>query len=257
MLRELSRHRDLLYTMAKRGYQVRYRQSAIGLAWAVIPPIITVATATLVFGKVAKVDTGQVPYPLFAFSAVVPWSFLATSLTIGIPSVVSNQMIVTRLAFPRATLALSTVLVALIDLAVAGVTFIIFAYVTDNPLPLTALWFPLLLAIEFVLVSGTVLLLSALNVFARDFRLVAPFLVNIWLFLTPVMYPLDSVPEGLRGLYYLNPMTGIIVSFRLVLVNGTAPDLGLLATSLIGAIVLGVVGVWYFGATESRFADVI
>jgi lipopolysaccharide transport system permease protein len=257
MLRRLFSHRDLLVMLARRGFQIRYRQSALGLIWAVIPPLITVAMATLVFDKVARVDTGGVPYPLFVFSALVPWTFLATSLTFGVPSVASAQQVVTRLAFPRATLALSTVLVALIDLVIAGATFVIFAYATGNPLPATALWFPILLAIEFVLTAGTVLLLSAMNVFARDIKLMVPFLVNTWLFLTPVLYPLDSVPASLRDVYLLNPMTGVIVSFRLVLVDGSAPDFGLLATSMMGAIILGVVGVWYFGATESRFADVI
>lgn len=230
----------------------------MGYVWAIVPPLATVGVATLVFDKVAKLDTGPIPYPIFAFSALVPWTFFASSLQGGVPSIVQSQQMVSRIPFPRAVLPLSMVGLALVDLAIASLTFIVFVYATGNTLPLTALWFPALLIIEVVLAMGIVMLTSALNVFARDVRLMLPFLLQIWLFLTPVMYPLSSVPERLRSLYLLNPMTGIVESFREILISpGHAPEPDLLMPAVLGAVVGIVIGSWYFFATESRFADVI
>jgi lipopolysaccharide transport system permease protein len=213
--------------------------------------------AILVFDKVAGVDTGNTPYPLFAYAALLPWTFFANSLSLGVPSIPAGQQMVTRFAFPRAVLPLALLGTSLLDLFIASVGFVAFALAFGYGIPLTALWFPLILMLEIVLAVGVVLLFAALNVFARDIRLAVPIAVQLWLFLTPVMYPLREVPEGLRQWYRANPMTGIIESFRNVLVDGRSPDLPLLVPSLIGAAAFLVVGIWYFGATERRFADVI
>jgi lipopolysaccharide transport system permease protein len=247
----------LLFSLANRQFQIRYRQSLIGFVWAIVPPLATVFTATLVFHRVARVDTGDIPYPLFAFSALAPWTFFANGLIFGVPSIVISQQMVSRIPFPRAALPVSAVGTLLVDLAISSGTFVVFAYVTGAGLPITAIWYPALVTIEIVLVVGLVLLASALDVFIRDIRLAVPFLVQLWLFLTPVMYPLSSVPADLRPLYLLNPMTGLVVSFRNVLVEGKPPAGDLLITSVIGALVALVVGSWYFLSTERRFADVI
>lgn len=257
MIRRLWSHRDLVVSLIRRQFQLRYRQSAAGVAWAVLPPLVTVGAATVVFDRVAQVDTGTIPYPLFAFAALTPWTFFASSLTFAVPSVVQNQQMVTRLAFPRAVLPVSMIGLALVDLAIAAATFVIFVYVTGSSIPLTALWFPLLLLVEMILVSGVVLFGSALNVFARDVKLAVPLLAQLWLFLTPVLYPLSEVPEGLRPWYQLNPMTGVVESFRNILVVGAAPEPSVLLPSAAGAVLLLVLGWWYFSATEHRFADVI
>ncbi|MGQ0669866.1 MAG: ABC transporter permease [Actinomycetota bacterium] len=257
MVRRLWEHRALLVSFARRQFQLRYRQSFAGIAWAIVPPLVTLGMATLVFHRVAKIDTGEIPYSLFAFSALVPWTFLASSLIGGLGSIAGSQAMITRLAFPRAVLPLSMIGVSLIDLAIATGTFVLFVYVTGEGLPITALWFPVLLVIEIVLISGVVLLGSALNIFARDFRVAFPLLAQAWLFLTPVMYPLSAVPDHLQDVYMLNPMTGLVESFRGVLVSGNAPDIGLLGPSIIGAVLLFAIGWWYFGATEHRMADVI
>lgn len=254
MIRALWSHRDLVVSLVRRQFQLRYRQSAAGVAWAILPPLVTVGAATIVFAEVAKVDTGAIPYPLFAFAALTPWTFFASCLTFGVPSVVQSHGMVTRLAFPRAALPLSMIGLAFVDLAIAAATFVIFVYVTGNALPLTALWFPVLFLVELVLVVGVVLIGSSLNVFARDVKLAIPLLTQLWLFLTPVLYPL---PERFRSWYVLNPMTGVVESFRDVLVRGQAPDLGLLVPAIIGALVLLLAGWWYFSVTEHRFADVI
>jgi lipopolysaccharide transport system permease protein len=250
-------YRHLILSFANRQFQIRYRQSLIGFVWAIVPPLVTVFAATLVFHKVARVDTGDIPYPLFAFSALAPWTFFANGLAFGVPSVVVSQQMVSRVPFPRIALPVSAVVTLLVDLAIASGTFVVFAYVTGAGLPITAIWYPALVTIEIALVLGLVLLGSALDVCIRDIRLAVPFLAQIWLLLTPVMYPLSSVPADLRPLYLLNPMTGLVVSFRNVLVEGRPPAGDLLITSVIGALVALVLGTWYFLSTERRFADVI
>ena len=259
MVRNMWAHRGLLTALIRRQFQLRYRQSVAGVFWAALPPIVTVFAATLMFNRVAGVESGVpgVPYPLFVFAAVTPWTLFAGSLTFGVPSVASAQPMVSRLAFPRAALPLSMVGLSLVDFAIAYVTFVVFLYATGNTLPVTVVWVPILLAIEILFASGLVLFASALNMFARDVKLAVPFVTQLWLFLTPVMYPLADVPENLRPLYLANPMTGIVESFRDVLIIGRTPDLELLIPSLIGAVVALVLGLWYFSATEQRFADVI
>lgn len=246
-----------MVALTRRTYQVRYRQSMAGFVWAIIPPLITVGAATLVFDIVIEVDTGATPYPIFAFAALTPWAFLASSMTSGVPIIVQAQQVVSRFAFPRASLPLSMVGLSLIDFAVAGTTFVAFAYLSGQGIPITALWFPVVLLVEITLVTGVVLLTSALNVFTRDVRLATTLLLQLWLFLTPVMYPLSEVPEGLRPWYLANPMTGVVESFRGILVYGRPPDVVQLLPAIVGSVLLLGVGVWYFGATERRFADVI
>jgi lipopolysaccharide transport system permease protein len=258
VIRLLLKQRDLVLSMVRRQFQIRYRQSLIGLAWALVPPIVTVAAATLVFHEVAHVDTGDVPYPIFAFSALVPWTFLVSSMTGGVMSVVSMQTVLTRIPFLRAALPISMVGLAFVDLAVSAATFVVFSTISGNPLPVTALLFPIPLLVEIVFVTGVVLLLSALNVFARDIKLMLPFFIQLWLFLTPVMYPLASVPSRLRPLYLLNPMTGVVEQFRRIVVSpGTGLEVELMAPAILGALVAFLVGRWYFSATEMRFADVV
>jgi lipopolysaccharide transport system permease protein len=228
-----------------------------GIGWAVVPPLASLLVGTVLFKEVLDVETGSTSYQLFALAGLAPWTFFASCVATGVPSVSGQMVLITRLAFPRAAIPLSIIGTGLIDLAITSALFIGFAIVTGAGVPLTALWAPLLLVVELVLAVGIVLFGSALNVFARDIRLAVPLIVQLWLYLTPVMYPLDTVPDNLRGLYLANPMTGLIESFRAVLIDGRAPDMSILTPSLIGAVVMLVIGTWYFGATERRFADVI
>ncbi|MGZ8566518.1 MAG: ABC transporter permease [Actinomycetota bacterium] len=257
MIADTWRHRTLVLSFVRRQYQLRYRQSFVGIAWAVVPPIVSLVAGTFVFHGILDVDTGSVPYPLFAFAGLVPWSFFASSLSSGIPSVAMQQTMITRLAFPRSSIPISTVGTGLLDLGITSALFVVFVYVTGAGLPLTALLAPLLLLVEIVFVLGIVFLGSALNVFARDIRLAVPLLVQLWLLLTPVMYPLSDVPENLQGLYLANPMTGIIASFRSVLIAGEIPPPEVLLPAVIGSVVTFAIGTWYFAVTEDRFADVV
>ncbi len=243
--------------MARRQFQLRYRQSFVGVVWAIVPTLATLAASTLVFHRVAGVSSGNTPYALNTLSALVPWSFFAASLTLAVPSVVAAQPLVTRLAFPRSAIPLATIGTSLIDLGITTAVFLVSLLLTRTPLPLTAVWAPVLMVIEVALVTGVVLFFSALNVFARDIKILVPLATQLWLLVTPVMYPLDAVPPNLRDLYLLNPMTGLVESFRGALIYGTPPQIELLLPSMTGAILFLILGTWYFGATERRFADVI
>lgn len=257
MIPEIWRRRTLVLSFVRRQYQLRYRQSFAGFAWAIVPPLASLLVATVVFHEVIGVDTGPVSYPLFALAGLAPWSFFSGTLSSGIPSVAMQQTMVTRLAFPRAAIPLSVVGTGLLDLGITSVLFLAFAIVTGAGLPVTALLAPPLLLLEIIFVTGVVLFGSALNVFARDIRLAVPLVVQLWLYLTPVMYPLSTVPDRLRPLYLANPMTGLIESFRRVLIEGNAPDPSVLGPSIVGAFLALAIGAWYFAMTEARFADVI
>jgi len=257
MIRRLWIQRALLLTLIRRQYQLRYRQSFVGFVWALLPALGTVGVGAVLFDRVIGVDTGRTPYGVFALAALVPWTFFANSISMGVPSVISASSMVTRLAFPRAVLPLAAVGLSVIDFGVVGVAFVGVALLTGEGLPLTAFWAPLLLLIELPLVCGVVLLGSALNVFARDIKLGVPLLVQFWLILTPVMYPLNSVPAGIKSWYMANPMTGLVESFRMVLVRGEPPTIELLLPAAIGAVVMTFIGLWYFSVIEPRFADAI
>lgn len=257
MIVETWRHRTLVLSFVRRQYQLRYRQSFAGIGWAVVPPLASLVVATVVFHKVIGVDTGSVSYPLFALAGLAPWSFFASSVSSGVPSISAQMMMVTRLAFPRVAIPLSIIGTGLIDLAITSALFLGFAILSGAGVPLTALWAPLVLLVEIAFTLGIVLFGSALNVFARDIRLGVPMLVQLWLYLTPVMYPLDTVPDSLRGVYLANPMTGVIESFRRVLIEAQAPDVSVLMPAVVGSLLALVVGTWYFAATEPRFADVV
>jgi lipopolysaccharide transport system permease protein len=257
VIRRVWSHRDLVVSLVRIQYKLRYRQSVAGLAWAVLPPLATLGVATIVFHRVVGVRSGKVPYAIFTMAALVPWTFFANSLNQGVNAVAGALPMVTRLPFPRAALTLSIVGLSLLDFAVAGALYLIFALAMGTGLPVSAAWVPALVLIEVLLTTGIALWASAINVFARDLRLAVPIAIQLWLFITPVMYPLSAVPRDLRLWYRINPMTGLVDSFRRVLVDAQSPDPGLLLPTLIGAVAVLVAGWWYFAATEFRFADVI
>jgi lipopolysaccharide transport system permease protein len=255
LIPRLWKHRFLVASLVRRTFQLRYRQSFAGIIWALVPPLAALGAGTLVFGKILGVQTGE-DYAVTTMAALVPWTFFVNSFNLGVPSIVVSQSMVSRLAFPRAALPLSAIGVSGIDLALSGVLFVIVALMAGKGLPITALWVPLLLAIEVMLVVGIVLLGSAFNVFARDVKLAVPLISHFWFLLTPVLYPLTQDAE-LRRWLLINPMTGLVESFRQILVNGQNPTMDLLFPTIIGAASVLLVGTWYFSSTEPRFADVI
>jgi lipopolysaccharide transport system permease protein len=257
-LRDLWRFRDLIYVMARRDVAVRYKQTAIGAAWAIVQPLLLAAVFSLFLGRYAKVPAGgDVPYPLFALSGMVLWLYFGNSLRSISESTVENHTLITKVYFPRVIIPLSASLQPLVDFLVAFsvVIPVSLAYgVTPSPL---VLLLPFLVVLAWLLALGGGLLLSALNVKYRDVAHVVPFLILTGLFITPIVYPFDLVPESVQPIYALNPMVGILETYRWLLFPD-APDPGLLLlTPVIVAPLLIVVGAWYFQRAERDFADII
>ena len=250
-------YRELLYFLIWRDLKVRYRQSVIGVGWVILQPLMTMIVFTAVFGKFVGVPSDGLPYPIFIFSALLPWNLFANSLTRGSASVVGNTQLVSKIYFPRLILPLSGVLSPVADFAVAFVILIgmMVWFGTSPTWGILALPLLVLLAILTALAIG--LWLSALNVRYRDVGHAVPFLVQIWMFITPVTYPVSLVPEKWRLLYSLNPMTGVIEGFRWALLGKQSPDFAVITVSAVMMFTLLVTGIVYFRYTERTFADVI
>ena len=255
--RELWAARELLYFFVWRDIKVRYKQTAIGAAWAVIQPFMTMVVFSLFFGKLAKMDSYGLPYPVFYYSALLPWMYFANALQNATSVVVDQQRVITKVYFPRLILPLSAVVAGLLDFAIAFVVFLgMMAYYRIMP-GLAILLFPCFLLLAIVTALGVGLWLSALNAIYRDVRYVIPFLVQFWLFASPVAYPSSLVPERWRWLYGLNPMAGVIEGSRWALTgHGQPPDI-MLAVSTGAVLLLLGGGLAFFHRMEGTIADVV
>lgn len=251
------RQRELLWVWTLREIRIRYKQSILGFAWAILQPLAFTAVFTFVFTWLVPIDTGNVPYPLFAYVAVLPWTFFANGVSFGTRSLVSNMGLVTKASFAREVLPLASVGAALVDLA-AGSTILaalmlIYGFAPGS----AAVWLPVLLAMQVLLVAAIALAGAATMVFFRDTRFVIPLALQVWMYLTPVIYPIERVPEAIRPLYYLNPMVGIIDGYRRVLLDNAAPRADALAASALIVTIVLMAGYPLFKRLEPRFADVI
>ena len=254
-LREVWAYRELLYFFVWRDVKIRYKQTAIGVLWVVLQPVLTMLVFTLFFGRLAKLPSQGLPYPVFYFAALVPWTYFAYALQMTTNVVVDNQRLITKVYFPRLILPISAALSGLVDFAIGFVVLAIFTVVYGIRPTLAALWLPALLALAVFTALGVGLWLSALNALYRDVRYVMPFLVQFWMFASPVAYPSTLVPEKWRWLYGLNPMAGVIDGFRWAITGrGQAPSLILLASSGVVAVVV-VGGLFFFNRMETSVAD--
>ena len=256
-LMQLYHARDLLSMWTWREIRSRYKQSFLGMAWAILQPLAMMIVYVIVFSVIVQVDTGNVPYPLFAYTGLLPWTLLASSLSTGVPSLVTNMGLVTKIYFPREVLPISSIMARAVDFFYAGSVMIILLVIYRVPIQWTVVWLPVLFAIQVVLIVGVVLLGAALNVAYRDVGQLIPLITQIWMYASPVIYPVTLVPERLRPLYWLNPMAGIIDGYRLALLEGRSPDpLGLILATIV-SLILFVVGYLYFKKVEVVFADII
>ena len=255
--RELWRYRELLFFLVWRDLKVRYKQTVLGVGWAVLQPVLTMVVFTLFFGKLAGVPSDGLPYALFSFAGLVPWTFFAHGLAQSANSVVSSQSLVGKIYFPRILLPTATVVSGVVDFAVALIVlFALLAYYGVAP-GLSVVWLVPLSALTFVTALAVGLWLSAVNVKYRDVRYVVPFLTQLWLFATPIAYPSSLLPEQWRALYALNPMVGVVEGFRWALLGAATAPSGLIAVSAAVALVALVAGVMYFQRSEAAFADII
>jgi lipopolysaccharide transport system permease protein len=256
-LRELWDHRDLLYFLIWRNVKVRYKQTALGAAWAVIPPVMTMVVFTLIFGKWANLSSDGSPYALFSYCALVPWMYFSSSVTLASTSLVENERLVTRVYFPRLLIPLAAALASLLDFAISFLLLVVLSLGFGVLPDLKILAIPPLTLLTAVTASAVGMSLSALNVFYRDVRYVIAFTVQFWLFATPVAYSSSIVPDTWLPLYALNPMVGVVDGFRwAILPNAPAPGTTL-PISLASVVVLLTAGLYYFRRVEDSFADVV
>ncbi|MCJ7568850.1 MAG: ABC transporter permease, partial [Anaerolineales bacterium] len=240
-----------------REIKVRYKQSVLGLAWAILQPFALMLMFTLVFSYFTRFETDGAPYPIFAYTALVPWTLLATSISFSSSSLTTNLSLVTKIYFPKEILPLGTIGAALLDFLVAITVFIVIALFYQVPLTITWIWVPLLLVVQVSLIIGVSLFAAAVNVFYRDIRFVVPLGLQLWMYASPVIYPVSMVPDRLKTLYMLNPMAGLISSYRRVVLMGEPPDLGYLLLATIESVLVFFIGYLYFKYKEPEFADVI
>lgn len=255
-LRELWAYRELALSLTLRDLKVRYKQAVFGVLWAVLQPLLGAFVFTFVFSRVANVSSGDIPYVLFAFVGTMAWSFHSSAVTSGTESLVENSLLVTKIYYPKLVSPLASCLTPLVDLAISLVvlTVLLLVYGVSPGLELLAL--PAGLALLFLVSFSFALWFSAMNVRYRDVRYVVRFGIQIWLFVSPVAYPLELVSEPGRTLYLLNPITGVLTLLRWSTLDGPAPTIGTLGSLGVALVVL-VTGLAYFQRTERRFADVI
>lgn len=254
---ELWRYRELLGFLAWRDISVRYKQTVLGAAWAIIQPLFSMIVFTLFFGKLAKIPSDGLPYPVFSYAALLPWTYFATAMSSSSNSLVGSQNLLTKVYFPRLTIPFASVLPALLDFAIAFVVLLGMMVWYGIAPTANIIWLPVFLLLALVTALGVGLWLSALNAIYRDVRYVVPFMVQFWMFASPVTYPASMVPEQWRSLYGLNPMVGVIEGFRWSLLgSGQAPG-PMMLVSTAASVVLLISGLYYFKRMERSFADII
>ena len=255
--KELWRYRELIYFLTWRDIKVRYKQAVLGIAWALLQPVLTVLIFTVVFGVLLETPSQGLPYPLFAISALLPWQLFANALQRSSGSLVGNANLITKIYFPRLAIPLSSVMAALVDFAVSFLVLIgmmiYYRYVPGWNL----LWLPVIILFAVLTALSVGLWLSAINVQYRDVQHMVPFIIQVWMYASPIVYPIEIIPEGIwRVLYGLNPMVGVIQSYRWALLGGDRPDSTMLI-SVVVVIVLLISGFYYFRRMEKTFADIV
>lgn len=256
-LAELWEYRELFYFLTWRDIKVRYKQTLLGVLWAILQPLLIMAVFSIFFGRLGKIPSDGLPYPIFTFCALLPWQLFANALVASSNSLVANERLLSKVFFPRLVIPLSSVLSGLVDFVLA---FLVLCAMMlyYGIFPGTGLWaVPLFVALAVGAALSVGLWLSALNVEYRDVRYLVPFITQFWLFISPVAYPSSLVPEGWRLLYALNPMAGVIEGFRWALLSGAAAPGPMLAVSVAATAVLFVSGLYYFRRMEKTFADVV
>lgn len=250
-------YRELLYFLTWRDIKVRYKQTALGAAWAVLQPFLTMVVFSLFFGRLAQIPSEGVPYPIFSYAALVPWTFFANGVTLSSQSMVGNSNLITKVYFPRLIVPVAAVVSGLVDFGIAMVVlFGMMAWYGIAP-TWQVLTLPLFLALALISALGVGLWLSAMNVKYRDIRYIVPFLIQFWLFATPIAYPSTLLTEPWRTLYGLNPMVGVVEGFRWALLDTRTSPGAITVFSAVAAIALLVSGAYYFRRMEKTFADVV
>lgn len=256
-LKELWQYKELFYFFAWRDIKLRYRQTAMGILWVVIQPFFTMIVFSLLFGGIVKMPSEGIPYPVFYYAALLPWTYFSTTLSLSGNSLIGNANLITKVYFPRIILPVTPALVGLLDFAIGFLLFIGLMIYYQLDLTWKLLLWPALMIPLMIFSCGFGTLLSAMNVKYRDIKYAVPFLVQLLLFATPVIYPASAVPERFRWLISLNPLTGLIEAFRALCLPDRPLDWSALAISFGLTACLAVISVIYFNKTEGYFSDIV
>lgn len=256
-LRDLWEYRELVYFLTWRDIKVRYKQTVLGAAWAILQPLLTMLVFSLFFGRLARMPSDGVPYPLFALAALVPWTFFSNGLTQSSNSLVGNANLITKVYFPRLIVPVATILSGVIDFVLAFVLLVVVMFAYAITPSASIVWLPLFFLLAVVASLGTGLWLSAMNVQFRDVRYAVPFLTQLWLLATPIAYPSSLLHEPWRTVFAINPMVGVVEGFRWALFGRTPAPVAIVAVSFATSIVVLTSGALYFRRMERTFADIV
>ena len=240
-----------------REIKIRYKQSILGAAWAVLQPLSLTVIFTIVFSYFARVPTGDTPYAVFAYTALLPWTLFNTAISFAVPSLVVNMSLVTKIYFPKEILPLASIGAALLDFFVGVFVFLGLLIFFQLPLFSSLVWLPVILLVQILLMVGVSLFAAAVNVFFRDIRFVIPLILQIWLYASPVIYPSSLVPENYKWIYMINPMVGLLDGYRKIMLDGEPPFTTEFIISIWLSVLSLVLGYWMFKESEPQFADII
>jgi lipopolysaccharide transport system permease protein len=255
--RELIAKRDLLFAWTVRTIRGRYQQSILGWLWAIVQPAASVTIFTIIFTRIVPVNTGDIPYPVFSFVAVVIWTFFSASLTDMTASLIQNMTLVTKIYFPREAIPIAAMLARLMDFGVALALLVVLLLMFRIPIFLTGwLYLPGVLAVQLMLTIGLGLICAALNIFYRDVQSLLSLVIQLWFYASPIIYPVSEVPSSLQPFYYFNPMTGLLESYRDILIRGHLPGSYLVPATIISCAIF-LTGYWFFKRVEFKFADIV
>lgn len=255
-LAELWRFRDLLWLLALRDVKLRYKQTALGVVWVVLQPLIAALIFAVIFGRFANLPSDGQPYLIFVYTALLPWNLFAGALARAGNSLISDARLISKVYFPRIAIPIASSSAVLVDFAVTFAVLIVLMIIGGTAFTLNLVVVPLLLVVTLVLSVGVSLFFSALNVYYRDFMYALPFLIQVWMYASPVVYSADLIPDSVKGLYAINPMVGVIDGFRWAVLGGEFPAVSLLLSVVMSVVAL-IIGALVFGRVESHFADVV
>ncbi len=254
-IRELLKFRELLLNITIREIKVRYKQSVLGIFWSILQPLLMMIVFTLIFSRFAKIPSDGIPYPVFSYTALLPWIFFATALSFAIPSLVTNSNLLTKIYFPREIFPLASIFAAMVDFFIAAVIFVGILFIYKISITLNVLYIIPILVIQVLFTLALSLFASAVNVYYRDVKYALPFFIQIWMFISPVIYPVSSVPERFRTLYMLNPMAPVIDGYRRVLLKGMPPEFYSFGIASVTTVIMLILAYMYFKKVEMSFAD--
>lgn len=255
LIKDAFRYRELIELLTDREIKARYKQSVLGVLWALFQPLTMVILFTAIFTKIVKMPTGDIPYPVFFLSGLIPWTFFANSLTTAIPSIVANGDLVRKIYFPRVIFPLVSIFACFFDFLISFILLAVLMIYFQIHITAWIFMLPVICLVQLMLTVAITLLFSSLNVFYRDVKNALANIVQIWMFATPVIYPLDTIRPFFRNILILNPMSGLVDSYRRVLIQGTAPNWSYFAVSIIVSLIIFVFAYAIFKRLEPHFAD--